>query len=153
MTQAPVWCEAYIGIPYVEAGRSRETGLDCWGLLVHVLRAQFQLAVPLYEDKQWQGRAHARELASFITQESSAWTCVWRRTAADQCPPPDLILPGDCLLVRMEGNPVHVGVVAQWPWFLHTEVQHDSCLDRADSLKWGRRIQGVYRFEPDRKTT
>lgn len=153
MTQPPDWCQPYIGIPYAEAGRDPVSGLDCWGLLVHVLRGQFQLAVPLYEDRQWQGRAHAKELAAFITSESASWSCVWQRTATDQAPPPELVRPGDGLLIRMEGNPVHVAVVASWPWFIHTEVQHDSCLDRADTLKWSRRIQGVYRFEPDTKTT
>lgn len=153
MSQPPDWCAAYVGIPYAEAGRSVESGLDCWGLLVHVLRSHFGLAVPLYEDRQWHGRAFARELAAFIAQESDAWTCVWRKNSVDPCPPADLLRPGDGLLIRMEGNPVHVGVVAAWPWFIHTEVQHDSCIDRIDSLKWGRRIQGVYRFEPDRKAT
>lgn len=143
-----------MGIPYADAGRSRETGLDCWGLLVHVLRTKFGLPVPLYEDKQWHGRAHARELGAFIEGEALSWVCLWRKTSACLEVPADLeIRPGDGLLMRMEGNPIHVAVVAERPWFIHTEVQHDSCLDRMDSLKWARRIQGVYRFEPDRKAS
>lgn len=146
--QAPLWCSKYIGIPYVEAGRDPAVGLDCWGLLVHVMRDQFGVPVPWYMDVKWRGRDGAKALGDFMVAESSIWTPVWVKSSRNEPLPADVdARPGDGLLIRMDGVPTHVGVVAQNPWFLHTEVGLDCCLDEMTSSRWNRRILGVYRYE------
>lgn len=149
MSQPPAWCAEYVGIPYADAGRDPNTGLDCWGLLVHVMRKQFGIQAPWYLGKRWEGtRQSSKTLGEFIVGESHKWTLVWAKQDRNDTIPEGLdIRPGDGLLIRMDGVPMHVGVVAQNPWFLHTERDMDCCLDDLTSSRWTRRILGVYRYE------
>jgi cell wall-associated NlpC family hydrolase len=41
----PNWAAQYVGLPFRDKGRAR-TGLDCYGLVVLVLREQFGVEVP-----------------------------------------------------------------------------------------------------------
>ena len=54
--------------------------------------------------------------------------------------------PGDCLLMRLKGIPVHIGVVVERGVMLHTHSGMNSVIERYDALRWERRITGVYRY-------
>lgn len=140
--EAPAWCAQFIGIPYAR--------LNCWGLVAHVLRQHFGLPVPLYRGQMFGNtRSENRTLATFIKAEADGprWVERWAKPADNDYLPAGLTLdPGDVLLLRMDGLPVHVGVIAAEPWFLHTEEAMDSALAETTSPRWVRRIEGVYRF-------
>lgn len=152
---APSWCARYIGIPYKEGGRmliscgphiTQVGGLDCWGLVRFVLLREFGVEVKELEDMTWADHSNDRSLAEAVEREAAQWAEVWRMRSGDAVPQ-ELTRPGDVLLIRLSGYPVHVGVVAQAPWFIHTEEAHDSALADMGELRHVRRIIGVYRHE------
>lgn len=138
------WAGQYIGIPYLDRGRSR-AGLDCWGLFCLIQREQFGRNLPAYDGlgyRDFQGSTRElqrRAMAAFMAD--AAVRKHWREVPADAAE------PGDGLLLRIMGHPIHVGVCAGAPWFLHIEEGVDSCVERWDALKWQRRLIGVYRWE------
>lgn len=44
------WINDYVGVPYVENGRDRADGWDCWGLVLVVYRERLGLELP---DWKW----------------------------------------------------------------------------------------------------
>jgi len=54
--------------------------------------------------------------------------------------------PGDLMVFRIRGMPVHVGVVLTQNHMIHTLPGHNSAMERYDSVQWARRIEGVYRW-------
>lgn len=133
---APGWVAKYVGIPFLECGRDR-AGVDCWGLLALVMREQFHVAVPSYAERYRSG-AELAELATLLEGERPSQP--WRRLDASEA-----VRPGDAVHLRIEGLPVHVGVICAPPWFLHTAQTVGTVVDRLDALRWTRRTLGRYR--------
>jgi murein DD-endopeptidase / murein LD-carboxypeptidase len=109
--QLPAWVRRYIGLPYVEHGRGLE-GVDCWGLLHLVLGEQFGIEVPAYAHAYpGTGGKHATALGALIRDQllQPDWQPVPLAEAR----------PGDGLLMRAFGQPLHVGVVVCPGWMLH----------------------------------
>lgn len=42
------WAEKYLGIPWLSGGRNASEGLDCWGLLCHIYKCEFNIDIPAY---------------------------------------------------------------------------------------------------------
>jgi cell wall-associated NlpC family hydrolase len=142
----PAWCNRYVGIPFVSRGRDR-LGCDCYGLVALVLREQFAIEVPSYAN-DYPDALEQLEVAWLISNEISRQR--WQRL---NVPLPidgerSSALPGSVILLRIAGQPWHVGIVVADGWFLHVRPATDSCLERYDSLRWHRRIQGFYRYNP-----
>jgi cell wall-associated NlpC family hydrolase len=148
-SEPPAWCAPYVGIEY------EIEGLNCWGFVARVMRERFGLDVPLYETQKWTGREGAKELGLFVTQagRDAQWQLIWSRIDPRESVAQERIEPGDVMLCRIDGQPVHVGVVAASPWFLHTEQASGSVIDRLDSAKWARRVVALYRFRGARLDT
>jgi cell wall-associated NlpC family hydrolase len=148
----------FVGIEYEGAGRGvvhngdlhPAGGLDCWGLLRFVMLKRFGREIPSYAAWGWEDEHQAKLLAREMTQELTAcglWKPVWVKPEPNAMLPREVeTRPGDCLLMRVDGVPVHVGVIAERPWFLHTERAQCSCVDDMDGMRWQRRVLGVYRF-------
>jgi cell wall-associated NlpC family hydrolase len=133
MSKPPAWVAEYIGMRFRERGRDR-AGCDCWGLVRLVLAERFGVEVPSYAgDYDTVGEQH--RIAALITRHQPAWLPV----------DPGRERPGDVVLLRLHGLPVHVGVVAARGWMLHVEPKVDSVLERFDGLEWRNRVLGVYR--------
>lgn len=142
------WCSKYVGIPFVEGGRDPAIGLDCWGLYRYVLVDHFGIEVAAYEEHRLCDGGGGSELAAFMSSELWRWDLIWHKSMPNDVMPLDLELrPADGLLIRMDGVPMHVGVIAEAPWFLHTEISTCCHLDEITSPRWRRRILGVYRIE------
>ena len=56
-------------------------------------------------------------------------------------------VPGDIVLMRMAGQPTHVGMVVARGVMLHTEDRVDSGLAKFDGFTWKNRIIGIYRHK------
>jgi cell wall-associated NlpC family hydrolase len=111
--ESPDWWRAYLGASYAWRGRSLETGLDCWGLVVHVLREEFGLAVDdfgrLYDADGSPGRRLAR---AAIAAELPGW----REVAWEE---------GAVVLFRERTVPSHVGIaLPRSGWVLHAHHTH-----------------------------
>jgi cell wall-associated NlpC family hydrolase len=131
MSALPAWAGKYIGIPFVDHGRTRE-GLDCWGLAKLVLEAEFGICdLPDYTARY----AHTRDrnLPQVFEEEMARW-----RAVKDP-------LAGDVAVLRYGGRPMHVGLVVAQNWILTISRGTASCLDRLDSPRWTGKLEGFFR--------
>jgi cell wall-associated NlpC family hydrolase len=136
MRRVPEWCAGYIGLPYKPGGRDR-SGIDCWGLLQLVWREQFGIALPDYDGPLWERGASAAAVAEAAIAYSRQFVPV--APGAERC--------GDGVLFRMLGRPIHVAAVVEPGIMLHVDDSADSCIEEYTSIRWSRRIIGLYRYE------
>jgi len=136
----PAWAAGYIGIPFVDRGRDRK-GCDCWGLKRMILAEQFGVDVPSYDDAYF-STVDPAELRRVYEEEehSGKWIEVMR--GYDK---PGDERPGDVVLMRMSGQPTHVGVVIAKGVMLHTEKDVNSATANIDGFTWKNRVIGIYR--------
>lgn len=130
------WAAPYIGLPWKERGRDR-AGVDCWGLARLIAAECLGLDLPAF-DERYETTSDRDALARIIAGEMVPWRPV---------DPPAAARPGDFALLRILGQPVHVGVIAGWPWMVHIEEGIDACVERLDTPIWRRRLVGVFRHE------
>ena len=131
----PGWAADYIGLEFEAKGRGPK--YDCWALLVKVLREQFGKEVPAHDGIGFEAGCDRKALAAFIDTHKQDWLEIqWGEER-----------PGDGLLLRMMGHPIHVAVVVGRGWMLHIEEGIDACLERYDGPKWRRRVMGIYRYQ------
>lgn len=139
----PAWAARFVGIPFKERGRGRD-GADCWYFVHLVLKEQFGLHVPTYDGVGWVEGGDREALARFMAERRSEWRPI--AEGAER--------PGDVILLRVFGQPIHVGVVAAPPLMLHCEQGTDSCLAfyerrpwrfRLADGRWVTRIEGFFR--------
>jgi cell wall-associated NlpC family hydrolase len=130
----PSWVAPYIGVPHKEHGRDLD-GMDCYGILFHVHASVYKIDLPSYAE-EYASPLDRAEVAALITGE----------LPGDWQPVPEAdAQPGDAVLLRIAGRPLHVGVIAEAPWFLHVMEGRDTCLERLDAPLWARRVLGIYR--------
>jgi cell wall-associated NlpC family hydrolase len=128
------WAAEYIGIPFRDGGRDR-AGLDCWGLVRLVLLERFGIEVPGLDGIS-SGASGEERVAGVVV----AALPVWREIArGDE-------QPGDVVLLRLKGWPIHVGVVVMHGVMLHAIAGCDSCVERYAAPVWTRRVVGIYRW-------
>ncbi|MDH3997703.1 MAG: C40 family peptidase [Desulfuromonadales bacterium] len=130
----PRWLNDYIGMPFLDHGRDAQ-GCDCWGLVRLVLAEQFEIDVPSY------GTAYSdcksAEIGPHIDDVAKDWRQVEDEAAQ----------PGDVVVLRIAGQPWHVGLVIEAGMMLHVERGLDACLERYDGPHWSKRLVGIYRHQ------
>jgi lipoprotein Spr len=131
--EIPAWCERYIGIPFLDRGRTRE-GADCWGLARLILDEVFHIALPSYEMRYTTSIDHVAIARLFFEETTSPR---WHRVllSGARCP--------DVLSLTVMGAS-HVGVVVAPERFLHTLPGRQSCIERLKPM-WTHRVDAVYR--------
>ncbi len=129
----PFWAGHYIGLPYKSRGRDTK-GLDCWGLVRLVLHEQMNIQVPSYT-AFYDSAENPQQVGSLVRRVSLNWG----RVSWGQC--------GDVLVLRMRGEPMHIGLVLDETYMLHIERGINSVIERYDSSKWKKRIIGIFRYQ------
>jgi len=128
-----MWSDAYTGIPFRADGRTRE-GLDCWGLVVMVYRERLGVSLPefpgAYPDESPES---LRNAAGVAREERKRWTRVESPRVYDVA------------LLRIQGLPCHVGVVASKGRMLHVMAGIESCVEEYTGPQWRNRIEGFFR--------
>lgn len=136
----PAWVGGYIGIPYKLGGRTHSAA-DCWGLAMLVLIEALKVEnAPLFTGVEWSIKSPGdkrRAIGEFIDRASS--------TLFDPVMP-GMEVVGDIIVLRVSGNPLHVGIVVAPGAMLHTDEDADSALERYDGPMWGRRVMGFHRL-------
>jgi cell wall-associated NlpC family hydrolase len=135
MADIPEWVADYVGIPYRTLGRGRD-GVDCWGLVRLVYADRLGIDLPAYDGRGFRGRASVPDVASLVADARGAWREV----------PEGEAMPTDLVLLRVHGQPVHVGVLVAPRTMLHSLAGHDSAVERLDGMMWSRRIIGYGRW-------
>lgn len=131
----PSWVGQYVGLEFHEHGRTRDEGLDCWGLYRLVQAERFGVYLDSFADRyQLEER---RTVAEAITQSLAA---DWQRVdEADR-------RVGDAAVFTLNGKPWHIGMVIARGRMLHAHRDVKSCIERLDTPSWCSRLDGVYRF-------
>lgn len=132
----PFWAGHYIGLPFKDHGRDR-SGLDCWGLARLVLAEQFGIALPSYVHEYDRTTETAR-IGALIAREALLWQAV----------PAGTEILGDLILLRLNGQPMHIGLVLGDGQMLHIEWNINSVIERYRESRWSRRTSGFYRYSP-----
>lgn len=131
----PIWAGHYIGLPFLAHGRDR-LGVDCWGLVRLALAEQFGLALPSFATA-YKDTRDAASISAVIAQETLSWRAV---EAGEE-------KLGDVIVLRLRGQPLHVGLVLGDRLMLHVERGIDSAIERYDRPQWHHRIFGFYRYK------
>lgn len=131
----PFWAGHYIGLPYKSRGRD-SAGLDCWGLVRLILHEQMDIQVPCYT-AFYDSATNHEQIGPLVRRESLNWGRV--REAEGRL--------GDVVVLRMRGQPMHVGFILDERHMLHIEQGINSVIERYDSLKWKKRITGIFRHQ------
>lgn len=128
-----MWYNKYIGLPYKDNGRTT-AGIDCWGLACLVYREHLDIELPTLDDSYVGSQDLAvRELVKH-TKES--WISVQEPKLGDIC------------VFNILGEPTHVGIYVGDQKFLHARAGQDSVIESLDSVRWNRRLEGIYRYNP-----
>lgn len=131
----PAWTMQYLNIPFVDKGRDRK-GLDCYGLVRLVYQEQRMLTLPSYTES-YTTTADLEEIQALAQREFLAR---WRPI------PHEDARVFDGLVLRIDGDPIHFGLVLDDQWFLHTMRDIWSKPDRWKSLGWKHRVAQVMRY-------
>lgn len=124
-----------MGLPFKACGRTREEGVDCWGLVRLYYLEQFAIELPAYDNYQGQTLDTIREdLGRTIVAERDK---SWR-----PCAP----IPGAVIHLRIDGYPYHLGIVLDRRRMLHTMEGIGACIEYFDQLAWTRRVLGFYEY-------
>ena len=103
----------YVGVPFQSKGRN-ETGCDCWGLVCLIYRRELGIALPEYADLYRDANETLSVCKGFESHTEDHFEQV----------PALLNRDLDCVVVRMRGLPMHVGVycgkVDGRPSMIHT---------------------------------
>lgn len=124
-----------VGVPFINKGRDRARGLDCWGLVLEASRVLFGRELPDYP-----GYGDARSVCDVapLFEERSQWD---RLTDGAE--------PVGCVVVmRVAGNATHAGIVVRRGYMLHTMLYCQSVIESYRSEKWAHRVEGFYEWSP-----
>ena len=131
----PIWAGHYIGLPFKDHGRDT-SGLDCWGLVRLVLAEQFGVALPSYI-REYERTTQVEKISDLIKRESFKWRLI--KQGDEIC--------GDVIVLRVRGQPMHVGMVIGDKQMLHIEHGINSVIEKYSGNRWANRISGVYRYK------
>lgn len=135
----PAWAADYVGLPYLEKGRTR-AGVDCWGFVRLILAEVAGQSLPDYSDAYTRPGDQTSVAAAVESGLRDGWQQVDRPQALD------------LLILRIAGRPWHCAAMLNAAMFIHVPPpgrdgrQQLSCIERLDSPQWARRIGGFWRI-------
>ena len=128
--------QRYVGIPWADRGRDRDTGLDCWALVLEVYRWELGIQLPSYHE-DYQTAADKEAVARLIDDGKSDWHEM--QIGREK--------PFDLVLMREAGVSQHIGIVVQRPLMLHVRPHLDSVIESYSSGRNRNRVVGFFRHE------
>lgn len=130
------WWDKYIGLPFLNKGRDKEEGLDCWGLLRLVHRDMLGVTHPSYEEDYQESTANTEVASAFYSGMEGPWEEV-------SSAPKEL----DVVILTLSGKPFHCGVVTVPGYMLHILKGCGAVVESYTNRHWLRRIDGIYRYK------
>lgn len=130
--QAPEWVGDYVNIPFADKGRDIG-GCDCYGLIRIVYRDVLGIRLPEYKEV-YSNTKDNKGMSALFMNESAKWKKVIS---------PILFL--DVVVLRVDGLPIHCGLVVAKGKMLHSLRACNSAIESYNELLWKNRIVGFYR--------
>lgn len=129
--------ETYVGVPYVDRGRSKKEGFDCWGLILELTKKvhDFNLPDPEYELNTMEDAAKL-----FSAYDMYKWV---DEVELENIQYGDLITLRSFALAKM---PYHIGMYVGGRKVIHT-LTYGTVIQKMELLK--PYIIGVYRPKND----
>ena len=125
------WFHRYLDIAFADRNSGAD-GCDCWGLVRKVYADELGI------DIEPGCYAHVKDSGGCGITAARAKE-QWIRVPRPERQPFDIV----CFSILRDLW--HVGVVVDHRLMLHVEQGRVSCLERYDSIRWGRRTDGFYR--------
>ena len=122
--------DKYIGLPYKDNGRDID-GIDCWGLVRLYYKQELNIDLPSYTD-EYDGPYDTN-----VTRAIGLYKDSWNKTNTPSV--------GDVVLFNIYGEPAHVGVYIGNNKFIHSRENKDSVIESLNSVKWNKRLEGIYK--------
>lgn len=121
-----------IDTPFLHQGRVSGLGLDCAGLLVHVVT---QLGLPHEDVRGYSRTPHAHMLEQLMDRQESVAPV-----------PLSELQAGDFLLMRFTSEPQHFAVCAG-DTIIHSYMHARKCCEHDFSDEWRSRVVRAYRIK------
>ena len=125
------WVNKYVGIPYRVKGLTLD-GCDCFSLIDIILRKEFNIKLPMYEHLD---TVEMDTTSEYIEIQKDGWIKLSK---------PE---PNSIILLNICGYPVHMGLVLDDEYMIHSLKGHDSVIEKFTGMKWNKRTEGFYRYE------
>ena len=139
--------DKYIGIEYVDGGRDPAISLDCWGLIICVIKDIFDILIPDLDHKkfgllkQYVKGISVSDVKDAVIQNYDLSN--WVDPVEDQ---PRL---GDIMLIcPLKNLAIHAGVYLNSGKFIHTISDRGVVV--SEVLRWKDQIEGYYRLKNER---
>lgn len=123
-----------IETPFVHQGRAVGRGLDCAGVVAHVMK---RLGLP-YEDAKGYPRTPYERMIEQVMDRQPSMVSV----------PVEAAQAGDFLLMRFSNEPQHLAVCAG-ETIIHAYEHVEKCCEHRFSDVWRARVVRVYRLRGD----
>ena len=119
-----------LGVPFVDGGRDKQIGFDCWGLVLEVYR---RFGIKLNDYKI--GCMEASEINNEIDCNRAYWNKLDRSEIKAPC----------LVVIKFNSHYCnHTGVYIGGGRFIHTRTKIGVNIDRIDSPAWRLNIEGFY---------
>ena len=138
------WVNDYMRIEFQNDGRDRK-GCDCWGLVRLILAEQANIVIPAYAGTPTEDVKHVnRHMAS--DSAAPPWQAVIPLGSEQKF---DVVLMTRTIRTdRGASNvPMHVGLITEPGWMIHTEKNANTTHVRLDSPTVKRKILSIHRHE------
>lgn len=145
--EAPAWARAYIGIPFVDHGRTME-GADCGGLARLIWQRECGFTVRDHHDYSGTDMQDLPQIERIIAaeRESGDWLHIPFDRDAPQRAWPERAF--DAIEIRIVGLPTHIGVVCCPGIAIHTmKARQDSVLLRYRDPEYRHVVLGFHRHK------
>lgn len=128
-------------VPFVDHGRDY-AGWDCWGLVLCAYRDVYGIALPSFTES-YPDAGETRASRATISDVMAAYAgeaCrgAWQRVAHPA--------PGDVLLLKVSGRPIHVGLYIDRGEFIHAERKIGTNVESIRSLLWRDRVEATFHY-------
>ena len=129
--------QTYMGLPFKSHGRTLKEGVDCIGLVLLVLKGEFDTVVP--DRWKYDTPDDKKVAANFVAEMAASDTGLsgWKPCGPEA---------GAVVLFEVRGAVRHIGIMVDNERFLHIMKNTLSCIERVDSPLWEKRIKGYYKW-------
>ena len=136
----------YVGIPWANRGRDPAAGMDCWGLIWHVLRSELGVEIPSYSDEY--DDSDVSPVDAIALHKRAPWLEVPHERSHGVLTISGLsdVRVGDVVELLLAGSLWHVGLVVGPGQMLHSREKAGSVRENFLAGGWNHRVRGFWRW-------